>query len=106
MLLLDEPTASLDLEHQLAIFSILRERTRNGGLAVVIVTHDVNLAARYCDRVLLLSDGKVVACGSPREVVTPRVLEPVYGVRLAQLRLPGGEGEWIVPCDGEAALHT
>jgi len=106
LLLLDEPTASLDLEHQLAIFSILRERARTDGLAVVIVTHDVNFAARYCDQVLLLSDGKVVACGPPSEVVTPGVLEPVYGVGLAQAPLPSGDGYWIVPSDTRKALSS
>lgn len=101
LLLLDEPTASLDLEHQLAIFSILQDRTREDGLSVVVVTHDVNLAARFCTHVLLLDDGKTVAMGPPREVVTPGVLEPVYGVRLASVEVPGRVGTaWIVPING------
>jgi iron complex transport system ATP-binding protein len=98
LLLLDEPTASLDLQHQLAVFDILREQTAGGGPAVVVVTHDVNLAARFCTHVLLLNDGKTVACGSPAEVLTPAVLEPVYDVALAALALPGGPGRrWLVP---------
>jgi len=98
LLLLDEPTASLDLRHQLGIFEILRERTSRSGLAVVVVTHDVNLAARFCSHVLLLDNGRVVAAGTPEDVVTPDVLGPVYGVALAMLASPStGDGRWIVP---------
>ena len=101
LLLLDEPTASLDLQHQLAVFSILRDQSMCGGPAVVVVTHDVNLAAAYCSRVLVLHDGKAVANGPPVEVLTPAVLEPVYGVQLGTLSFPEDEARrWIVPrCD-------
>ena len=99
LLLLDEPTASLDLEHQLGIFELLRRIANQHAVAVVVVTHDVNLAARYCDHVLLLDDGRVAAVGSPREVITPAVLEPVYRVGLTAVPLNGGgDGDWIVPC--------
>ena len=82
LLLLDEPTASLDVQHQLAIFRILRERTLNDGLAVVVVTHDFNLAAHYCSHVLLLDDGQQVATGAPSEVLTPEILSSVYRVNM------------------------
>ena len=98
LLLLDEPTASLDLQHQLGIFEILRDRTSRGELAVVVVTHDVNLAARFCSQVLLHDHGRMVAAGPPEEVVTPDVLGPIYGVELAALTSPsGGDQPWIVP---------
>ena len=100
LLLLDEPTASLDLEHQLAIFRVLRDRAQHDGLAVVVVTHDVNLAGQFCSHVLLLDRGRVVASGSPADVLTPEVLEPVYGVELATLAMPGHpERRWILPID-------
>ena len=101
LLLLDEPTASLDLQHQLAVFSILRDQAMGGGPTVVVVTHDVNLAAAFCSRVLLLHDGKAVANGPPEIVLTPGVLEPVYGVRLGMLSLPDDPARsWLVPrCD-------
>ncbi len=95
VLLLDEPTASLDLQHQLAIFDILRERARNDDVAVVVVTHDVNLASRFCTHVLLLHDGKAIASGTPQEVLTPAILEPVYEVKLAVLGSP--DQPWLVP---------
>ncbi len=104
LLLLDEPTASLDLQHQLAVFSILRDQTLGGGPAVVVVTHDVNLAAAYCSRVLVLHDGKAVANGPPEDILTPSVLEPVYSVQLSVLSFPGdATRRWIVPrCDSGA----
>lgn len=83
-LLLDEPTAALDLFHQLGIFSLLRELV-DGGLAVVVVTHDLNLAGRFCTHVLLLDDGRPVASGPPGDVIRPDRLEPVYRVRLRVL---------------------
>jgi iron complex transport system ATP-binding protein len=100
LMLLDEPTASLDLQHQLAIFHILRERAQRDGLTVVIVTHDVNLAAKFCSQVILMDDGQVVASGLPAEVITPEVLMPVYGVSLTSLTTQGGGGGgWIVPSE-------
>jgi iron complex transport system ATP-binding protein len=97
VLLLDEPTAALDLHHQLVIFALLRDLTRQEGLAVVVVTHDLNLAARFCSNVLLLDDGRTVASGPPDEVIAPDRLEPVYAVKLAEWRAPGDLGRWIVP---------
>ncbi len=98
LLLLDEPTASLDLQHQQAVFRILRDRANHDGLAVVVVTHDVNLAAQFCTHVILLSDGHTVATGAPAEVVTPEVLAPVYGVELTTLTFPRDPTRrWVVP---------
>lgn len=100
LILLDEPTASLDLVHQLGIFGLLRERTARGDLAAVIVTHDVNLAARFCSRALVLDEGRVVAAGPPRDVLTPAVLEPVYGVSLTTLSAGADASlRWLVPVD-------
>jgi iron complex transport system ATP-binding protein len=97
VLLLDEPTASLDIQHQLAVFEILRAQAA-AGIAVVVVTHDVNLAADFCNRVLLLDNGKAVACGPPAEVISPEMLAPVYGVELAAVAAPGpGPRNWIIP---------
>ena len=97
-LLLDEPTSSLDLQHQLTIFEILRDRAAGEGLGVIVVTHDVNLAARFCSHVLLLDDGALVASGPPETVLTPAVMEPVYRVELAMLTAPDNPARhWVVP---------
>lgn len=98
IVLLDEPTASLDIQHQLAIFQILRDRAGSHGLAVVVVTHDVNLAAQFCSHVLLLHEGCSVATGPPPQVLTPEVLGPVYGVELMTLAIPHQQDRcWVVP---------
>lgn len=79
VLLLDEPTAFLDLQHQLDICSVLRRLREERGLTVVIVSHDLNLASQYCDRVAMLKDGTVAAMGTPPEVMSVEILREVYG---------------------------
>jgi len=78
VILLDEPTAFLDIKHQHAIYSLLRRLARVEGKAVVAVSHDVSLASAYGDRLVLLSKGRVAAAGTPDEVVRPAVLAGVY----------------------------
>jgi iron complex transport system ATP-binding protein len=79
VLLLDEPTAFLDLQHQLQICSILRSLRHADGLTIVLVSHDLNLASQYCDRIVMLKDGTVFAIGTPAEVLRTDVLQAVYG---------------------------
>ena len=76
-LFLDEPTSSLDIRHEMAILELLRAWA-DQGMTVLVVTHGLDLAARFADRILLLSQGEVVAQGSPEEVLTSQVLEAVY----------------------------
>lgn len=78
ILLLDEPTAFLDLHHQLDICRILRRLNEERGLTVVLVSHDLNLASQYCDRLLLLNEGTIYRMGPPADVIRPDVLETVY----------------------------
>ena len=79
VLLLDEPTAFLDLHHQLDIAKIFRRLNRERGLTVVLVSHDVNLVSQYCDTILLLHQGRIVKEGSPEAVIREEVLQDVYG---------------------------
>jgi len=88
VLLLDEPTAFLDLHHQLDIARILRQLNRDRGLTVVIVSHDLNLASQYCDHLILLNQGRIVKGGSPKEVIEADILEAVYGCRVLIDRHP------------------
>lgn len=90
VLLLDEPTAHLDLRYQVEIMDLLLTLCRSG-LALVAALHDVNLAAEYCDRLVLLSSGRIVAMGTPQEVLETSTIERVYGipVRVAK-RLSSG----------------
>jgi iron complex transport system ATP-binding protein len=70
VLLLDEPTASLDLGYQLEVAALLRRLNRDRGVTMVLATHDLNLAASLCDRLILMRDGRVVAQGATRDVLT------------------------------------
>lgn len=79
LLLLDEPTANLDIAHQLEIFELLRARCAAGTTAIAAI-HDLELAARYCTRLILLSDGKIAADGSPPEVLTEENLRSHFNV--------------------------
>ncbi|HEY45032.1 MAG TPA: ABC transporter ATP-binding protein [Anaerolineae bacterium] len=82
VLLLDEPTAHLDLKHQAEILNLVHSLAKEEGLTVLITLHDLNLVARYADRVALLSNGKVRKMGKPEEVLTPEELAPVYGIEI------------------------
>ena len=88
VLLLDEPTAFLDLNHQLEIVSILRRLNTQRGLTVVMVSHDLNLAGQACDRLLLIRNGERVALGTPEEVVRPGLIREVYGCEVLVDRHP------------------
>ncbi len=82
VLLLDEPTSFLDLRHAVLLLDLVRDLCRERRLAVVLVLHDLNLAAMYCDRLLLLCRGAVHACGAPQEVLTYPRLCAVYDTEL------------------------
>ena len=78
LLVLDEPTSSLDVRHQMELVSLLRALVDTQGLSVLFITHDVNLAARYADRLVLLAAGRAAALGSPEQVLTAERLEAVF----------------------------
>ena len=82
LLLLDEPTAALDLAHQVRVMDLMEQLKREAGVSILMVSHDVNLAAMYADRLLLLKEGRIVAVGTPRQVMTYEILESVYGCPL------------------------
>lgn len=78
VMLLDEPTAFLDIKYQKAVFDLITDLNREEGIAVVTVTHDLNLAALYCENLLLLSRGRVHSMGRPEEVITEERIASVY----------------------------
>jgi iron complex transport system ATP-binding protein len=86
VLLLDEPTAHLDINHQIEILDLARRLTSQRSLATMVVLHDLNLASQYCDQLILLADGRVMAHGSPREVVDEGHIRAAYGADV-QVRL-------------------
>ncbi|MBB6694506.1 heme ABC transporter ATP-binding protein [Cohnella xylanilytica] len=80
LLMLDEPTTYLDIGRQIQLMDRIQEWRREAGLTVIAVLHDLNLAALYCDRLLLLHRGRVVGIGEPRDILTPEKLADVYGI--------------------------
>ena len=87
VLLLDEPTTNLDVLHQLKVLDVVR-RLVDDGLTAIAAIHDLNMAARYCDRLVLLSGGRVLAEGSSEQVLSPATMESAFGVRAAVYRDP------------------
>lgn len=82
LILLDEPTASLDPAHQVRVMDLMERLRREQGVTVVMVSHDLNLAAMYGDRLLLMGNGSIIASGPPAEVLTTGQLERTYGCRM------------------------
>lgn len=78
ILLLDEPTTFLDLAHQIDILELMRDLSTDHGATIVAVLHDLNQAARYCDRLVVLKEGSIVAEGAPRDVMTPEILRLAF----------------------------
>ncbi len=93
-LLLDEPTSALDIAHQLQVLSLLSAATARRGLTTIAVLHDLNAAARFAGRLALLHEGRVLATGTPDEVLTPALLRTAYGVEAAIQ--PGPDGHPVV----------
>lgn len=89
VILADEPVAALDPAHQITVMELLRRQAVSAGRCVVLVLHDLTLAARFCDQVILLQDGRMTAADSPRQAMTPERLEPLYGTRFLTGTLDG-----------------
>jgi iron complex transport system ATP-binding protein len=97
VLLLDEPTTFLDLNHQLEVLELIRYLNREHGLTVVMVLHDLNQAARYANRIVVLNEGAVYGEGAPGEILTADTLRDVFGVDGRVLAGPDGVEMVIVP---------
>ena len=103
ILLLDEPTSNLDLHYQINFMELVRGLARNdpltgaGGLAVLIALHDLNLAARYADRVALLVQGEIKAAGTPRQVLTPDLISAAYHLPVAVVPHPFADALLVLP---------
>jgi len=97
--LLDEPTSALDLKHQIAILKLLKQLSQTQDKTVVLVTHEVNLAAQFCDRLVLLNKGKIVKDGKPDEVLQFNLIREVYGVDVYIDINPFTHSIYILPFD-------
>lgn len=103
LLLLDEPTASLDLRHQHLVMEVARNLAANGAL-VVAVLHDLNLAASYADRIVIMRDGQIVADGSPKETLTERLLSEVFACPIVVSTHPHRDCPLVIPLSAGADI--
>jgi len=97
ILLLDEPTSNLDLHYQVSFMELVRGLARNDKLAVLIALHDLNLAARYADRVALLVAGEIKATGTPRQVLTPELISDAYHLTVQVVPHPFMDTPLVLP---------
>jgi iron complex transport system ATP-binding protein len=100
VLLLDEPTTFLDLSHQIEVLDLLRTLNRTDGTTVVVVLHELNLAARYADHLIVMNDGGVVAHGAPEDVMTPGVLAHAFDLDALVIPDPLTATPLVIPVPG------
>ena len=98
LVFLDEPTAALDLHHQESVMRTAR-RLADDGACIVIVLHDLNLAAAYSDRIVMLAEGRIVADGTPRDVLRPDTIERIYHQRVQVIAHPSRDVPLVVVVD-------
>jgi ABC-type cobalamin/Fe3+-siderophores transport system ATPase subunit len=97
LLLLDEPTTWLDITHQIELLELMQELNQQHGRTLVVVLHDLNHACRYATHLIAMRYGKIVAEGKPSEIVTPALIEQVYGLRCVIVEDPVAHTPMIVP---------
>jgi iron complex transport system ATP-binding protein len=97
ILLLDEPTANLDLSHQATLLSLVRNRCDQQRASALVITHDINLAAQFADNILLMQHGKTIHSGTPAEVLKPHILQEVFDVRVLVDAHPVTGGPRVTP---------
>ena len=97
LLLLDEPTTYLDLNHQVEVLDLLTDLNRRHGTTIVIVMHDLNLACRYADQLIAMSDGRITAQGTPAEVITAETVREVFGLDALIVTDPVSHTPTVVP---------
>ena len=89
-LLLDEPTSALDIAHQVEVLALIQRLSHERGLTVIAVLHDINMAARYCDHLVALRNGGMIAQGDACAIMQPEVLQAIYGIPMGILPHPDG----------------
>lgn len=102
ILLLDEPTTFLDLSHQIEVLDLLRDLNRTDGTTIIAVLHELNLAARYADELIVMSEGRVVAHGAPGEVLTAPVVADAFGLEAMVIPDPLTATPLVIPVPGGA----
>ena len=97
IILLDEPTSALDLHHQIEVMELIRDLNEKENITVMAVLHDINLASRFCSRIIILKDGKVKADGTPKQIINREEMESLYNMKLLVKNNPLLEKPEIIP---------
>lgn len=103
VLLLDEPTTFLDISHQFELLELISRLNREMGLTILMVLHDLNQAARYSNRLIVLKDGKVYRSGTPKEIINSDVLSEVFNIQVKILHDPEYECPYFIPLQSRYA---
>ena len=104
ILLLDEPTSNLDINYQIEIMDLLRDLALKKGITVICTMHDLNLAARYCEMLILLSNGRIRAIGRPEEVITRDNIRETFGIDVLVEENPITNSIYVIPLGSVSAI--
>ena len=96
ILLLDEPTSHLDIGHQISVFDLIKKLNEQAEMTVIAVLHDLNLAAEYCHKIMVMSDGKITASGKPEEVLTSKIIREVFDANVMTVTNPTSQKPHII----------
>lgn len=99
IILLDEPTSHLDINHQIEILKLLKDMNKKKGTTIILVIHDINLGVRYSDKIIILNKGKILDKGKPEEIITKKNIESAYNIKVAIDRNKHTESLYITPLD-------
>jgi len=106
IILLDEPTSHLDINHQMEVLSLLKKLNKEKKMTLLLVIHDINLAARFSDRLILLKDGKILSIGTPNEVITPQNMEVAYNMDMIITNNSFTNSPHIIPLNSNRKSRT
>lgn len=105
LMALDEPTSALDIKYQMQILEILRKLNKEKKTTIIVAMHDLHLASKFCNRLILLDSGKIVRDGSPDKALEPGILEKVYGINVKLYRDPNG-GVLVSPLPDSSSTNN
>ncbi len=97
ILLLDEPNANLDLKYQISVFELLKNLVRTKQISIMVAMHDVNLAVKYCNKIMLLNKGEIVQFDTPEKVITEENIKKVYEIDSSIIKDGNGSLSYIIP---------